>query len=213
MDCRSVKLTVVSDTENQSSDSSPRLQQMQLCAHSPPGAGFCYVPWLALMQGDPCSPQRNSYQLLVLDFSSLRDITDGHSVVSSVPLHGWTAAAQWNDWVVRSWQRLTMSPRRRWMQWASKHTVTPLMKESMEHWWAFARIILNLCWYSNNCGSHVTNGLIHKNSERLKKRKVFFFFCVSATWTLTSACAPSWKWHFILLSFPQKPALTYSQNS
>lgn len=94
----SVDLTVVWYTENQSSDSSPALQQMQLCADLPPGAAFCYVPWLALMQGDPCSPQRNSYQLLVLDFSRHHDITD--------PL---LLCPLWKDWIVRYWQRLVMS--------------------------------------------------------------------------------------------------------
>lgn len=201
MDCCGVNLTVVWDAEKQSSDSSPTLQQMQLCADSPPGAGCCYVPWLALMQGDPCSPQRNSYQLLVLDFSSHRDITDRRAVLS-VPLVASTTAARWNDWIVRYWQRLMMLPRRRWMQPPSKHTVTTWMKGSLESCWAFKRIILNSYRYKiSNCGSHVTNGLIrHKNSERLiKQRKVF---CVSVTSTLTSACSPSRKWHLILISFP-----------
>lgn len=38
---------------------SPAQQQIQPCASLPPGGGFCYVPWLALMQGDLYSPQRN----------------------------------------------------------------------------------------------------------------------------------------------------------
>lgn len=67
--CCSVNLTVVWDAEKQSSDSSPTLRQMRLCAALPPGAGSCDVPQLAVMQGDPRSPQRNSYQLPVLGFS------------------------------------------------------------------------------------------------------------------------------------------------
>lgn len=54
---------------------SPVQQQIQLCTALPPGVALCYVPWLALMRGDPCSPQHNSYQLAVLDFTSHRLVT------------------------------------------------------------------------------------------------------------------------------------------
>lgn len=52
------------------SERSPTQRLIQLCASLPPGGGFCYVPWLALLQGDQYSPQHNSHQLVVLDFTS-----------------------------------------------------------------------------------------------------------------------------------------------
>lgn len=56
--------------------SAPARQQIQLCAALPPGAALCYVPWLArMLKGNPCSPQRSSYQLLVLGFTSYRLVT------------------------------------------------------------------------------------------------------------------------------------------
>lgn len=83
--CCSVNSTVVWDTENQSSDSSPTLRQMRLCAALPPGAGSCDVPQLALMQGTRAHPSATPTSCRCWVSAENRDITD-RRVVLSVPL-------------------------------------------------------------------------------------------------------------------------------